>query len=133
LRVRIEFGADSLLTPSVPEERIKRAQMWLDSEVIKDCNPYVPFRTGALAGSAIRHTIIGSGQITYETPQIPLCLGKLRPWMPAQGKALRFLGRAAVFPLAHKTAHFVFRQYRLQFWAHFGGVVRICFVAMVDE
>jgi len=68
LRVRIEFGADSLLTPSVPEERIKRAQMWLDSEVIKDCNPYVPFRTGALAGSAIRHTIIGSGQITYETP-----------------------------------------------------------------
>lgn len=68
MRVRIEIGAESLLNPNVPEQRVKAAQMWLDNEVIKDCDPYVPFRTGALAGSAIRHTVIGSGQVTYETP-----------------------------------------------------------------
>lgn len=68
MRVRIEIGAKSLLNPSVPEQRIKQAQMWLDETVKKDCDPYVPFRTGILANSVIRHTIIGSGQVVYETP-----------------------------------------------------------------
>ena len=46
----------------------KRAQMWLDNEVLKDCNPYVPMRTGVLAGSGIRGTKIGSGKVVYNAP-----------------------------------------------------------------
>lgn len=31
-------------------------------------DPYVPFRTGFLKGSATRHTVIGSGEIHYVAP-----------------------------------------------------------------
>lgn len=68
MQVRIEMGVNSLLNPNVPDKRINEAQKWLDNEVIKDCNPYVPFRDGDLATSVIRHTVLGSGQIVYQTP-----------------------------------------------------------------
>ena len=44
-----------------------RAQQALDSAVIDFCAPYVPFKTGALAGSA-RSSVIGSGRICYTVP-----------------------------------------------------------------
>lgn len=44
------------------------AQKWLDNEVLKDCDEYVPFRTGNLRGSGIRGTVVGSGTIEYNAP-----------------------------------------------------------------
>lgn len=44
------------------------AQKWLDNEVIKDSDPFVPFRTGALALSAKLGTDIGSGEVVYNAP-----------------------------------------------------------------
>lgn len=46
----------------------KRAQQWLDNEVLKDSDEYLPFRTGNLRSSGIRGTVIGSGEIEYNAP-----------------------------------------------------------------
>lgn len=46
----------------------KRAQMWLDNEVLKDCTPYVPRLTGMLEHSGIDGTKVGSGEIIWNSP-----------------------------------------------------------------
>jgi len=46
----------------------KIAQRWLDNEVLKDCTPYVPRITGALERSGISGTVIGSGEVVYNSP-----------------------------------------------------------------
>lgn len=48
--------------------RYSRAQKWLDNEILKDCDPYVPMRTGTLVGSGIRGTSLGDGRIVYSAP-----------------------------------------------------------------
>lgn len=53
--------------------KFQKAQKWLDNEVLKDCGPYVPFRTGTLEGSGIRGTVIGSGDINYNAPYANSC------------------------------------------------------------
>lgn len=55
------------------DPRYVRAQKWLDSEVLKDCSPYVPFRTGNLDSSGIRGTVIGSGEVIYNAPYAKKC------------------------------------------------------------
>ena len=44
------------------------AQKWLDNEVLKDCGPYVPFRTGDMMKSGSTGTVIGSGHVVYNVP-----------------------------------------------------------------
>lgn len=46
----------------------KAAQVWLDNEVLKDTDPFVPMDTGMLVKSGIRGTEIGSGLIKYDAP-----------------------------------------------------------------
>jgi hypothetical protein len=43
----------------------KKAQQWLDNEVLKDTAPYVPRVTGELERSGIAGTKIGSGLVVY--------------------------------------------------------------------
>lgn len=43
-------------------------QKFIDSEVIRTSEPYVPFRDGTLASSATRNTSLGSGNVIYQTP-----------------------------------------------------------------
>lgn len=43
-----------------------KAQMWLDNEVIKDSDPFVPMDTGTLRHSAITGTTLGSGEVVYD-------------------------------------------------------------------
>jgi len=45
-----------------------RAQKFLDSEVLRDSTPLVPFRTGALARSGQLGTVIGSGLVRWVAP-----------------------------------------------------------------
>jgi hypothetical protein len=49
------------------------AQKWLDNEVLKDCDPYVPMATGNLRNSGIRGTQIGSGNVVYNAPYAASC------------------------------------------------------------
>jgi len=43
-------------------------QQFIDSEVLRLCDPYVPKDTGALIDSGIINTQIGSGKVKYRTP-----------------------------------------------------------------
>lgn len=43
-------------------------QKFIDLEVIRQCEPYVPFDTGVLTASASTATDIGSGLVVYDTP-----------------------------------------------------------------
>ena len=45
-----------------------RAQKYVDSEVLRLSEPYTPHLTGALSKSAQAATVIGSGEIVYNTP-----------------------------------------------------------------
>lgn len=49
------------------------AQKWLDNEVLKDSDIYVPMRTGNLRNSGIRGTDIGSGKVVYNAPYAARC------------------------------------------------------------
>ncbi|MEG2575885.1 MAG: hypothetical protein RSA41_07615, partial [Christensenella sp.] len=44
------------------------AQMFIDSETLRYCDPLVPMRTGMLKKSGILGTIIGSGEVSYIAP-----------------------------------------------------------------
>lgn len=45
-----------------------RAQQFIDSEVLRLCEPYVPMRNHDLIQSGTRATVIGQGKVTYDTP-----------------------------------------------------------------
>lgn len=45
-----------------------RVQQFIDSEVLRLCDPYVPMDTGQLKQSGTRHTKVGSGNVRYKTP-----------------------------------------------------------------
>lgn len=45
-----------------------RVQRVVDQEVLRLCDPYVPYDSGALIRSGTIHTKIGSGRVIYRTP-----------------------------------------------------------------
>lgn len=45
-----------------------RCQQFIDSEVLRRCDPYAPRDNGELIRSGIRSTVIGSGEVSYNTP-----------------------------------------------------------------
>lgn len=45
-----------------------KVQKFIDSEVIRLCDPKVPFATGVLNHSAITASVIGQGMVVYATP-----------------------------------------------------------------
>lgn len=49
-------------------QNIERAQKYLDSQVLKDTDKYVPMRTGILVKSGILGTQVGSGEVDYIAP-----------------------------------------------------------------
>lgn len=50
------------------KSKLDFAQKVIDSEVVRRCEPLVPFKTGILKGSGITGTKIGSGVIRYTAP-----------------------------------------------------------------
>lgn len=50
------------------EKNFKEAQKYVDSETLRLCDPYVPFRSGKLKESGILGTVIGSGVVEYIAP-----------------------------------------------------------------
>jgi hypothetical protein len=44
------------------------AQKFVDSEVLRNCEPFVPLKTGMLIKSGILGTIIGSGLVSWIAP-----------------------------------------------------------------
>lgn len=46
-----------------------RVQKYIDSEVLRLCDPYIPFQTGTLRNMGILNTIIGSGEVIWKGVQ----------------------------------------------------------------
>lgn len=71
--------------------RFKECQKYIDSEVLRYNFKYIPFQTGALDRSGQIGTIIGSGEIVYQSPYARyMYYGKVM--RDAQGRA--FYGKA---------------------------------------
>nr|DAU50692.1 MAG TPA: Minor capsid protein [Caudoviricetes sp.] len=47
---------------------LSKKQELIDSEVLRLCSPFVPFRNGALEQSGTTGTVIGSGEVKYIVP-----------------------------------------------------------------
>lgn len=45
-----------------------KVQKYIDSEVLRLSDPLIPLDTAILKGSGIRSTVIGSGEVKYNTP-----------------------------------------------------------------
>lgn len=63
---RLELDTNEVVSRFTP--RYTAAQKFLDNEVVKDCSPYVPMRTGDLMRSGILGTKLGSGKVNYIMP-----------------------------------------------------------------
>ena len=50
------------------EAQYSRAQMFLDNQILTDCTPLVPFRDGDLRKSGILGTVIGTGEVCWNSP-----------------------------------------------------------------
>lgn len=48
--------------------KFSEAQKFVDSEVLRLCEPYIPLRTGMLVKSGILGTMIGSGKVSWVAP-----------------------------------------------------------------
>lgn len=59
----VDIDANRLL--SRYEDRLERAQAFLDNEVLRQSRPYVPFRTGMLVNTAI---VERPGKLVYVQP-----------------------------------------------------------------
>ena len=49
-------------------DQVTDAQKFVDSEVLRRCEPYIPKLTGILIASGITGTVIGSGYVQWITP-----------------------------------------------------------------
>lgn len=50
------------------QESFNKKQKYIDSEVLRLSEPYVPIQTGMLKKSGISGTVIGSGKVEYTAP-----------------------------------------------------------------
>lgn len=58
----------SLKNGAFKDKEFQKVQTYIDNEVLRKCDPYVPFRTGNLKRSGISGTVKGSGEIVYNAP-----------------------------------------------------------------
>lgn len=68
VKVKLEILPENLLLAKRSLNKGGKAQIFVDSEVIRCCDSYVPFRTGMLKRSGITATVKGSGMVRYNTP-----------------------------------------------------------------
>lgn len=67
-------------------QQFRNAQEYVDSEVLRRCEPYVPKQTGALRMSGYSGTRIGSGVVQYTAPHAKPRYYKGRAKRGLQGK-----------------------------------------------
>lgn len=66
-RIQAKCKFDPSLKTGI-NDAYRRAQKFVDSEVIRLSSPLTPMRSGALAKSAISATRTGSGEVKYNAP-----------------------------------------------------------------
>lgn len=64
----IRFKTAVMPDKSKINAKLQRVQRFVDSEVLRRCEPLVPLKTGSLKRSGIFGTKIGSGVVRYTAP-----------------------------------------------------------------
>ncbi len=64
-KAELTWNKDAL---AARQQHFQRAQVFVDSEVLRLCSPLVPFQTGMLDKSGKLGTEIGSGEVRYIAP-----------------------------------------------------------------
>ena len=64
---KIDFDVEKIIRSRGLEDG-GAVQRYIDSEVLRLCDPYVPRDNGELINSGVLSTVIGSGQVSYDTP-----------------------------------------------------------------
>ncbi len=67
----MKLNGSFILNPNLQQthkEKIKKAQMFVDSDCIRLMVPYTPMLNGKMFQSATNGTVIGSGEIKYTSP-----------------------------------------------------------------
>lgn len=64
----INFKTAVMPKRSAINAKLKKTQRFVDSEVLRRCDPLVPFKSGSLKKSGITGTRLGSGQVRYTAP-----------------------------------------------------------------
>ena len=64
----IRFKTAVMPDKSKLNAKVQRVQRFVDSEVLRRCDPLVPKKSGILKRSGIERTKIGSGVVRYYTP-----------------------------------------------------------------
>lgn len=72
MRVKVKWY-DIAGTTARLSGNVDQAQKWLDNEVLKHCQPFVPMRTGNLMNSGISGTTLGRGEVVYSAPYARSC------------------------------------------------------------
>lgn len=50
------------------QKRLQPVQKYVDGEILRKCDPYIPFKTGMLRDSGFLGTKVGSGRIRWIAP-----------------------------------------------------------------
>jgi len=125
--VELDFGPVEQILEDRGLNPMGLVQRYIDSEVIRYCDPKVPFRTGMLKDSALISTVIGSGMVVYATPyarymfmgevmgpNIPIRdsgTGAITGWRSPPGKPKYLTGRQINYNGApERGAHWVERM-----------------------
>lgn len=64
---KVSFNFDSKLAPRL-NTNFDKAQRYVDSEVLRLSEPYIPRLLGTLINSGYSSTSIGTGKVVWETP-----------------------------------------------------------------
>lgn len=67
IRVKLHVAPENVLLAKRGLQKGGKAQMYVDSEVLRCCDKYVPMDTSMLKKSGTASTVIGSGKVHYDT------------------------------------------------------------------
>lgn len=68
MKARVTMKSTKALLDARGLNTMQRVQKYIDSEVLRLSDPYVPFDTGKLKQSGTLGTVIGSGEVVYDCP-----------------------------------------------------------------
>lgn len=68
LNIKVKIDVDTAKLNSKQKNSKQSAQMWLDQDVLKDSNYFIPQDESTLMASGISNSLIGQGKIMWVTP-----------------------------------------------------------------
>ncbi len=68
MKIKITLKSAEKLLDARNLNKLQSVQKYIDSEVLRLSDPYVPFDTGKLKQSGTLGTVIGSGEVIYNCP-----------------------------------------------------------------